>query len=83
MITDQPDHTAVIAKENALKKGIINVEFRAFDVCELTFASNTFDSVSWRKGFMFFADILLAAKEILRVLKPDDRFATSVWSTPN
>lgn len=32
-------------------------------------------------GFMFFPDMLLAAKEIHRVLKPEGKIATSVWST--
>lgn len=30
---------------------------------------------------MFFPDMLLAAKEILRVLKPGGKFATTVWSS--
>ncbi|HEY5369694.1 MAG TPA: methyltransferase type 11, partial [Hanamia sp.] len=35
-----------------------------------------------RMGFMFFPDMLLAAKEIYRVLKPGGRFATAVWGVP-
>jgi ubiquinone/menaquinone biosynthesis C-methylase UbiE len=64
-----------------LQKGITNIEFRTCDVCELPFADNTFDGVSCRMAFMFFPDMILAANEILRVLKPGGRFANTVWST--
>jgi len=82
IITDLADEMLDIARENASNKGITNVEFRACDVCELPFADNTFDGVSCRMGFMFFPDMLLASKEILRVLKPGGRFATAVWNKP-
>ena len=82
-ITDLADDMLNIAREKAAKKEITNVEFHACDVCELPFTDNTFDAISCRMGFMFFPDMLLAAKEILRVLKPGGRFATSVWSTPD
>ena len=81
IITDLADEMLNIARENASKKGIINIEFRACDVCELPFDDNTFDGVSCRMGFMFFPDMLLAAREILRVLKPGGRIAAAVWST--
>ncbi len=81
MLTDLADEMLNIARENALEKGITNVEFLACDVCELPFADNSFDGVSCRMGFMFFPDMLLAAKEIFRVLKPGGKFATSVWTS--
>ncbi len=81
IITDLSDEMLAIASENASKKGIKNVEFIACDVCELPFDDNTFDGVSCRMGFMFFPDMQLAASEILRVLKPGGKFATTVWST--
>ena len=82
IITDLANDMLNIARENAAKKGITNVEFRTCDVSELPFADNTFNAVSCRMGFMFFPDMLLAAKEIHRVLKPRGRFATAVWSGP-
>lgn len=80
IITDLANNMLDLARENALKRGITNVEFRACDVSELPFANNSFDAVSCRMGFMFFPDMLLAAKEIHRVLKPGGRFATAVWA---
>jgi len=82
IITDLANGMLNIARENASKRGITNVEFQVCDVSELSFADNTFDGVSCRMGFMFFPDMLIASKEILRVLKPGGRFATAVWSGP-
>lgn len=82
IITDLAEHMLQIAQENATRRGIKNIETRACDVCELPFAENTFDAISCRFGFMFFPDMLLAAKEMVRVLKPGGRIATAVWNVP-
>ncbi|MES2410020.1 MAG: class I SAM-dependent methyltransferase [Bacteroidota bacterium] len=82
VITDLSDDMLEIARENAMLKGIRNIETLACDVCELPFEDNTFDAISCRFGFMFFPDMLLAAKEMQRVLKPGGRIATSVWNGP-
>ena len=82
VITDLAEDMLEIARENAAKRGIKNIETVACDVCELPFGDNTFDAVSCRFGFMFFPDMHLAAQEMARVLKPGGRIATSVWSVP-
>ena len=82
VITDLSDDMLQIARENAILKGIKNIETLACDVCELPFADNTFDAISCRFGFMFFPDMLLAANEMHRVLKPGGRIATAVWNSP-
>lgn len=82
IISDLADDMLVIAHENAQKAGLINVEFSVCDVCELPFTDNTFDAISCRMGFMFFPDMLLATKEMVRVLKPGGKISASVWSTP-
>lgn len=81
VITDLADHMVDIARENAINKGLKNIETITCDACELPFDDNTFDVISCRFGFMFFPDMLLAAKEMVRVLKPGGRIATSVWNT--
>jgi ubiquinone/menaquinone biosynthesis C-methylase UbiE len=81
-ITDLSEDMLTIAKENAAKKSISNIETIACDVCELPFADNSFDAISCRFGFMFFPDMQLAANEMARVLKPGGRIATSVWNVP-
>ena len=79
-LSDVSENMLVIAHENAAKRGINNIEIYACDACELPFENNTFDAISCRFGFMFFPDMLLAAKEMIRVLKPGGRIATSVWN---
>ncbi|ESU28845.1 methylase involved in ubiquinone/menaquinone biosynthesis [Flavobacterium limnosediminis JC2902] len=82
IITDLAEDMLEIARENATLRGITNIETVACDVCELPFPDNTFDAISCRFGFMFFPDMELAAKEMVRVLKPGGRIATSVWNVP-
>ncbi len=82
VISDLSENMLAIAKESAAKRGIRNVEIHVCDACDLPFADNTFDAVSCRLGFMFFPDMLLAAKQMFRVLKPGGRIATSVWNAP-
>ena len=81
-ITDLSEEMLLIAKENAAKRGINNIETTACDVCELPFADNNFDAISCRFGFMFFPDMQIAANEMLRVLKPGGKVATSYWNIP-
>ena len=82
VITDLAEDMLAIARENATERGIHNIETRTCDVCELPFPDSTFDAISCRFGFMFFPDMLLAAKEMFRVLKPGGKIATSVWNVP-
>ena len=81
-ITDLSEEMLIIAKENASRRNINNIETIACDVCELPFADNSFDAISCRFGFMFFPDMQLAATEMARVLKPGGRIATAVWNIP-
>jgi ubiquinone/menaquinone biosynthesis C-methylase UbiE len=80
IITDLSDQMLEITRENAKKRGINNIETHVCDVCSLPFEDNTFDSISCRLGFMFFPDMLLAAKEMVRVLKPGGKIVSSVWN---
>ncbi len=82
VITDNSEGMLEVARENAARRGIKNLEFTACDVSELPFPDNSFDLISCRFGFMFFPDMLLAAKEMVRVLKPGGRIATAVWNVP-
>ncbi|HXS35771.1 MAG TPA: class I SAM-dependent methyltransferase, partial [Flavipsychrobacter sp.] len=82
VITDLSEGMLQVAQENAAKHGIKNIEPIIADVCNLPFADNSFDAISCRFGFMFFPDMLLAAKEMVRVLKPGGRLATAVWAGP-
>jgi len=82
VISDLSENMIQIAQEKANRSGIKNIETAVCDICELPFANDTFDAISCRFGFMFFPDMLLAAKEMMRVLKPGGRVATAVWNVP-
>lgn len=71
-----------VARENAMHRGILNFETVRSDISSLPFDDNTFDAISCRFGFMFFPDMLIAAKEMVRVLKPGGRIAASFWNVP-
>jgi ubiquinone/menaquinone biosynthesis C-methylase UbiE len=80
--TDLSEGMLKVARENAQRRGIKNFEITACDVSELPFPDNSFDSISCRFGFMFFPDMSLAAREMVRVLKPGGKIAAAVWNTP-
>jgi ubiquinone/menaquinone biosynthesis C-methylase UbiE len=83
VITDLAEDMIAIARENAERKKLGNVETMACDVSELPFPDESFDAISCRMGFMFFPDMQLAANEMYRVLKKGGRIATSVWDGPD
>ena len=82
-ITDISEAMLDIARENAIKRKLENVETLVCDVCELPFADNTFDNISCRFGFMFFPDMQMAIREMVRVMKPGGKIAASVWNVPD
>lgn len=82
IVTDLSEGMLHTASEKAMEREILNLETKVADACELPFPDNTFDAISCRFGFMFFPDMLLAAKEMSRVLKPGGRIATTVWGSP-
>jgi len=81
--TDIAEDMLAIAAENARAKGIDNYQTENADVCQLPFEQDTFDGVCSRMGFMFFPEMLLAAKQMYKVLKSGGRVTTSVWDGPD
>ena len=82
VITDLSEGMLDVARSNAARRSVKNLEFVACDASELPFADNSFDIISCRFGFMFFPDMSLAMKEMVRVLKPGGRIAAAVWNVP-
>jgi len=80
--TDLAAEMLAIAKDNAYQRGNKNFETVCCDVSEMPFEDNTFDAISCRLGFMFFPDMQLALREMIRILKPGGRICTAVWSIP-
>ena len=82
VITDLAEGMLQVASEKVKKAGIKNVEMREADACALPFADHSFAAVSCRLGYMFFPDMAQATHEMVRVLEPGGRIATTVWGAP-
>ena len=81
-ITDLAEKMLRVAEENALRRGLTNVETRQCDAGALPFGDATFDAVTARFGFMFFPDVLGAARELARMARPGARVTAAVWGAP-
>lgn len=77
--TDLVEAMARCCEQNALTRGLANVESRQADAQDLPFADATFDRVTSKLGAMYFTDFQRAAAEIRRVLKPGGRVAFACW----
>jgi ubiquinone/menaquinone biosynthesis C-methylase UbiE len=82
VITDLAEGMLDVARDNALRRGDVNIEIINCDVSELPFDDNSFDAISCRMGFMFFPEMQMAADEMYRVLKPGGKIAAAVWGAP-
>ncbi len=80
--TDLSERMLAVARENAARRGISNFETRLCDVTHLPFSNGMFDVVLCRFGFMFFPDMDLALREMIRVTRPGARICTAVWNGP-
>ena len=70
-----------IARKNAAKRMLLNVEFITMDAEKLEFPPESYDMAVSCFGFQIVTDPDAAAKEIFRVLKPGGRAGFTVWST--
>ncbi|MBI5207472.1 MAG: class I SAM-dependent methyltransferase [Candidatus Firestonebacteria bacterium] len=80
--TDQSSQMLAIAEERAGTLGLKNISFKEMDAEILNFPKNSFDAIICRWGLMFLPDISSALENIYKVLKPQSKFATSVWDKP-
>jgi SAM-dependent methyltransferase len=73
-----PEMTA-IAAQRAADRGLDNVTARTLDMQDIDEPDASFDVVLCREGLMLVPDPERAVSEIQRVLRPDGRWAVSVW----
>ncbi len=69
-----------VAKKNAAKRMLKNIEFLTMDAEELKLPNNSYDTATSCFGFQTITDPDAAAGELFRVLKPGGRAALTVWS---
>jgi SAM-dependent methyltransferase len=69
-----------VAKKNAAKRMLKNIEFLTMDAEKLKLPDNRYDAVTSCFGFQIMTDPEAAANEVFRVMKPGGRAAMTVWS---
>ena len=79
MCTDPIAEMLASAEQEALSRGLENVQFRQSAADSLPFKSGLFDVTVSRLGVMFFPDPLAGLREMLRVTKAGGRIALAVW----
>lgn len=71
-----------VARRQAKKLGLSNVEFRVMDAEKMDLADDSVDGVLCRWGFMLMIDPAAAFIQTRRVLQAGGRLAFSVWGPP-
>jgi len=69
------------ARRSADRLKLKNIKFEIAFADQLPFPDHTFDAAVSRFGIMFFPSPVDGVREILRVLKPERKFAIAVWSS--
>ena len=70
-----------VAKKNAAKRKLKNIEFLTMDAEKLNLPSKRYDTATSCFGFQIITNPDAAAGELYRVVKPGGRVAITVWST--
>lgn len=70
------------ARHKAAALGLANVDIREASADAIGGPDAAFDAVTCKDGLMFCPDIVVALREMRRVVKPGGRYAFSVWAEP-
>lgn len=81
-LTDISPEMLEVAGRRAAAEGLGNVETRVAGADALPFDDASFDGVTMRFGYMFLPELPRATAELVRVLRPGGRLASSVWVRP-
>jgi ubiquinone/menaquinone biosynthesis C-methylase UbiE len=68
-------------RKRAAAEGLANIRFQLEDAEAMSFTDVSFDRILCSMGFMHFPSADVAAREMLRVLKPGGRLVASVWGS--
>ena len=83
VLTDISAEMLEVARRRAAAEGLGNVEAHVCSADDLPFDDASFDGITMRFGYMFLPDLALATSELVRVLRPGGRLASSVWIDPD
>ena len=80
MCTDPIAEMLASGQQEAVRRGLENVQFLPCTADSVPFTNDLFDVAVSRLGVMFFPDPLAGLREMLRVTKPGGRIALAVWA---
>lgn len=76
---DLAERLVQLGAAKARAKGLRNIEFKAGDMLALGYPDASFDAVVCVFGIFFVPDMVAAAKELWRMLRPGGRLAITTW----
>jgi SAM-dependent methyltransferase len=82
LATDLSPAILALARDNALRAGLANVQTQVADGEDLRVEAGSFDAAVSRLGLMFFPDPLHGLREMHRALRPGGGVCTMVFSQP-
>lgn len=82
LATDLSPAILALARDNARRAGLAQVQTRVADGEDLGVAEASFDAAVCRLGLMFFADPLRGLREMQRALRPGGGVCTMVFGRP-
>ena len=80
--TDLSSALLSLAREEAVRLGLRNVEFREMDAEEPDLPAQSFDAALCRWTLMFLPHLVAALTRLRALLVPGGRFAAAVWGSP-
>jgi enediyne biosynthesis protein CalE5 len=80
--TDLSPAMLVLARQEAARLGLRNVEFREMDAEEPGLPAQSFDAALCRWALMFLPHLVVALTRLRELLVPQGRFAAAVWARP-
>jgi enediyne biosynthesis protein CalE5 len=80
--TDLSPAMLSVAREEAVRLGLRNVEFREMDAEEPDLPAQSFDAALCRWALMFLPHLVVALARLRELLVPEGRFAAAVWGSP-
>ena len=80
--TDLSPAMLSLAREEAVRRGLRNVEFREMDAEAPDLPAQSFDAALCRWTLMFLPHLIAALTRLRELLVPAGRFAAAVWGSP-